>query len=694
MIDNKINLEHNKAIMKNPLFSLSPLPKFSQIKPSDIEPALDNILKENREQVAQLLTTQTHHTWDNLMRPLEEIDDRLSQMWSVVNHLNAVVNTEELREVYNACLTKLSEYSTEMGQNLPLYNAIESLIENGEFNKLNRAQQKVIENELRDFRLAGVNLPTESKQRYAQLQQLLSKLTTKFEENLLDATHAWTKHILDEKELAGLPPSAISMAKENAERQNLQGWLFTLEQPSYSAVLTYADSESLRKEMYIAYVTRGSDQGPCAGKYDNTEVMKQILIGRKQIAQLLGYPSYADLSIVPKMANKTEEVIHFLNALALSSVSTAHNEFDELKRFAKERYGVDTIPAWSVGYYSEKLRQYRYEISQEDLRPYFPEDHVLKGLFEIVNKLFGIVIKEVKGVDVWHPDVRFFEVYEEEGRLQGQFYLDLYSRPHKRGGAWMDECRVRRRINSDIQTPIAFLTCNFNRPIGDAPALFTHDEVLTLFHEFGHGLHHLLTKIDYADVSGINGVPWDAVEMPSQFLENWCWEKPALDLIAQHYQTGEPLPEELFNKMLQAKNFQAAMQMVRQLEFALFDFHLHLYFNEQEEDQVQRFINEARERVCVIPIPEFNRFQHGFSHIFAGGYAAGYYSYKWAEVLSSDAFSKFEEQGIFDPQTGKDFLQNILEKGGSEDPMELFVAFRGRKPSVDALLRHSGIQKV
>lgn len=677
--------------MSNPLLNLLPLPQFSKVKPEDIEPALDLILKENREQIQKLLAEEGPRTWDNLIRPLEETDDRLGQMWSVVSHLNSVASTESLRNVYDACLPKLSDYATEMGQNVALYNAIKSLTGKQEFNELNATQKKVIENELRDFDLAGVGLSPEAKKNYGEIQQRLSMLTAKFEHNVLDATQGWHKHITDEKELAGLPNLAIASAREAAQNQKLTGYLFNLEQPSYLAVMTYADSRELRHEMYNAYVTRSSDQGPNAGQWDNTEVMKQILIARKKLAELLGYNNYAELSLVPKMAKKPEEVIHFLNALALASVQKAREEFNELKQFVKDQFGVTEIAAWDIAYYSEKLREFRYSISQDSLRPYFPENQVLQGLFQIVHKLFGIDIKEDKNVDVWNPEVRFFNIYNRDGSLQGQFYLDLYARSNKRGGAWMDECRVRRLINSHVQTPVAFLTCNFNRPIGNDPALFSHDDVITLFHEFGHGLHHLLTKIDYADVSGINGVPWDAVEMPSQFLENWCWEKPALDLIAKHYQTGESLPEELYQKMLAAKNFQSAMHMVRQLEFAIFDFHMHMLFNEAEEGQIQRFLDEAREQVCVIPVPEFNRFQHGFSHIFAGGYAAGYYSYKWAEVLSSDAFSKFEEEGIFNENTGREFLENILEKGGSVDPMELFIAFRGREPSVEALLKQTGI---
>lgn len=677
--------------MSNTLLTRSPLPQFSQIKLDQVEQTLDLILKENREQIQKLLATNEPRSWDNLMHPLEEIDDRLSQMWSVISHLNSVTSSEALRNIYDKCLPKLSDYATEMGQNVALYNAIKSLTESSEFQKLNRAQQTVIKNELRDFHLAGVDLLPEAKKRYGELQQLLSMLTAKFEHNLMDATMGWTKLITDEQALSGLPAFAITAAKEAAQERGLTGYLFSLEQPSYVAVMTHANSRAFRKEMYFAYVTRSSDQGPNAGKWDNTDIMKQILVARKQLAELLGYANYAELSLVPKMAKKPEEVIHFLNALALASVQKAREEFEELKTFVKNSFGVDSIEAWDIAYYSEKLREFRYDISQEALRPYFPEDQVLSGLFQIVQKLFGIHISEKTNVDTWHPDVRFFEIYGPEGQLRGQFYLDLYARPNKRGGAWMDECRGRRLVDGKVQTPIAFLTCNFNRPTGNDPALFSHDDVLTLFHEFGHGLHHLLTRIDYADVSGINGVPWDAVELPSQFLENWCWEKPALNLIARHYKTGQPLPDALYEKMIAAKNFQSAMHMVRQLEFAIFDFHMHMSFNEADESQVQRFLDEAREQVCVIPVPEFNRFQHGFSHIFSGGYAAGYYSYKWAEVLSSDAFSKFEENGIFDENTGREFLENILEQGGAEDPMQLFIAFRGREPSVEALLKQAGI---
>lgn len=679
--------------MTNPLLRSNSLPAFSEIKPEHVEPALDTILKENRERVAELVSQKTAHTWKNLMAPLEDLDDRLGQMWSVVGHLNAVMSNDELRDAYDKCLAKISNYATEMGQNKNLFIAIKSLVEGPEYQLLDFAQKKILENELRDFELAGVNLPPEAKKTYGQLQEQLTLLTAKFEHNLMDATQNWTKLITDEADLAGLPELTVQLAKEAAQAKGLEGYLFTLEQPSYVAVVTYADSREFRHEMYNAYVTRSSDQGPNAKKWDNTPVMHDILIARKKLAQVLGYGNYAELSLVQKMAKDPEEVLHFLNSLALASIKSAREEFKQLQNFAKEKYGIDKLEAWDIAYFSEKLREHRYDISQEALRPYFPEDQVVSGLFAIVKKLFGITIEEIKNVEVWHPDVKFFTIYDSQGVVRGQFYLDLYARSNKRGGAWMDECRVRRKTNSHLQIPIAYLTCNFNRPAGDKPALFNHEEVQTLFHEFGHGLHHLLTKIDYAGVSGINGVPWDVVELPSQFLENWCWEKEAFQYISKHYQTGETLPDDLFEKMLKAKNFQSAMQMVRQLEFAMFDFHLHLYFNDQDDHaQIQRLLDKTREEICVIPVPEFNRFQHGFSHIFAGGYAAGYYSYKWAEVLSSDAFSRFEEEGIFNRETGQLFLDTILEHGGAKDPMELFVAFRGRPPSIDALLRHSGIQ--
>ena len=678
--------------MSNPLLEMTGLPPFAHIRPEHVEPAIDTLLAENRTTVRRLLAANREYTWDNLVQPLEEMEDRLSRAWAPVSHMNSVVNSEALRQAYNACLPKLSEYSTELGQNAELHAAYQSLHDTGEYARLDTAQKKVIDDALRDFHLSGVDLPPEQQARFKAIRQRLSRLTTRFEENVLDATQAWTRHVTDEARLSGLPDSARAMARQAAEQKGLEGWLFTLDFPSYYAVASYADDRELRREMHEAYVTRASDQGPNAGKWDNSEVMAEILALRHELANLLGYRTYAERSLATKMADTPERVLGFLRDLARRSRPQAQKELAELKAFARDRYGLADLQPWDIAYYSEKLRQHTYAISQEELKPYFPETRVIPGMFRVVERLYGITIREVEGVEVWHPDVRFFEIRDENGELRGQFYLDLYARENKRGGAWMDDCRGRfRHADGSLQTPVAFLTCNLTPPVGDQPALFTHDEVITLFHEFGHGLHHMLTRIDYIDVSGINGVPWDAVELPSQFMENWCWEKEALDLIAGHYRTGEPLPDDLYRRMYAAKNFQAGMMMVRQLEFALFDFRLHHEYDPHKGARIQEILDEVRAEVAVVKPAPFNRFQHSFTHIFAGGYAAGYYSYKWAEVLSADAFSLFEERGIFDPETGRRFLHAILEQGGSRDPMDLFVEFRGREPRIDALLRHSGI---
>jgi oligopeptidase A len=677
--------------MINPLLTLQGLPPFTAIQPAHVEPAIDEVLNDNRAAIARLLGGGQAYTWSGLVEPLEELADRLRRVWSPVGHMNSVVNGPELRAAYNACLPKLSDYATELGQNEDLYQAYQAIADGDEWSRLDTAQKKIIDNALRDFRLSGVALPADKKARFKTIMQELSNLHAKFEENLLDATNAWFKQIDDVKDLAGVPPTALGLMAQTAKQRDMEGWVLTLEFPSYIPVITYADNRDLRREMYEAYVTRASDAGPHAGRWDNTPVMGKILALRHESAQLLGFANYAEYSIAPKMAQSTEQVLRFLTDLAERSLNLARNELEEVRAFAREHYGQDDLEAWDIGYYSEKLRQHRYAISREDLKPYFPEERVVTGMFQVVRRLYGLDVREIKGVEVWHPSVRFFEIYDEQGGLRGQFYLDLYARPNKRGGAWMDECITRKRGATGVQTPVAYLTCNFSPPVGDDPALFTHDEVLTLFHEFGHGLHHMLTKVDYPSVAGIAGVPWDAVELPSQFMENWCWQRVALDLIAAHYQDGSPLPEGLFQKMLAAKNFQVGMQMVRQLEFSLFDFRLHLEYDPDKGPRVYEILNEVREQVAVMKPPSFNRFPHSFSHIFAGGYAAGYYSYKWAEVLSSDAFAAFEERGIFDRETGLRFLSTVLEQGGSREPMELFVEFRGREPTIDALLRHSGI---
>ncbi|BDM62805.1 oligopeptidase A [Shewanella sp. NFH-SH190041] len=677
--------------MTNPLLRSNELPVFSEIKPEHIQEAVELAIQRCRDKIEQVTIRQQGYTWDNLVEPLDETDDALNQIWSPVSHMNSVLSTDEWRQAHDACLPLLSDYGTWVGQHQGLYQAYKELHESAEFATLTKPQQTYIENSLRDFELSGIGLEDEQKVRYGEIAKRLSELTSTFSNQLLDATHAWSKLITDEAELAGLPDSAKAAAKAMAEAKEQQGWLFTLDFPSYLPVMTYSENRSLREEMYRAYVTRASDQGPNAGEFDNSAVMEEIMALRHELANLLGFASYADKSLATKMAESPEQVMAFLNELALRSKKQGETELAELQAFAKQEYGVAELAPWDMGYYGEQLQQHKYEISQEDLRPYFPEDRVLHGLFYTVSRLFGLKIEEQKDFDRWHKDVRFFHIYDADGEHRGSFYLDLYARSGKRGGAWMDECRVRRTTSNGLQKPVAYLTCNFNAPVDGKPALFTHDEVTTLFHEFGHGIHHMLTRINVAGVSGINGVPWDAVELPSQFMENWCWSEEALAEISGHYETGEPLPKAMLDKMLAAKNFQSGMMMLRQLEFSLFDFRIHLEYKPELGARIQQILDEVRSQVAVVKAADFNRFQHSFAHIFAGGYAAGYYSYKWAEVLSADAFSRFEEEGVFNPYTGADFLHNILEMGGSEAPMALFKRFRGREPQIDALLRHSGI---
>ncbi|MGR6748166.1 oligopeptidase A [Aeromonas veronii] len=678
--------------MNNPLLTMDSLPPFSQIKPEQVQPAVIQAIADCKQKISDVLAQRNPHTWDSLIAPLEEVNDRLSRIWSPVSHLNSVLNSEALREAHDACLPLLSEFQTYVGQHGGLYQAYLALSQSDDFPLLSGAQRKEIQNTLRDFRLSGIGLPAEAQQRYGEIQARLSELASRFSNNVLDATQGWHKLVADEAELAGLPDSVRAAARQMAELKGKEGWLFTLDIPSYLPVMMYADNRELRAEMYEAFTTRASDQGPNAGKWDNSAIMSELLTLRCELAQLLGFANYAELSLATKMADKTEQVVSFLTDLAAKSLPQGKAELEEIRAFAAEQHGQSELAAWDLAYYAEKLKQHKFSISDEQLRPYFPASKVVKGLFEVVKRVFGMKVRERLGIDTWHPDVRFYDIFDAEDELRGSFYLDLYAREHKQGGAWMDVCLGRRyRQDGSLQKPVAYLTCNFNGPVDGKPALFTHNEVVTLFHEFGHGIHHMLTRIDVAGVAGINGVAWDAVELPSQFLENWCWESEALAFISGHYETGEPLPADLLEKMLTARNFQAAMQMLRQLEFALFDFRLHQEFDPANPAQLPALLDEVRSQVAVMTPPAFNRFQHSFSHIFAGGYAAGYYSYKWAEVLSADAFSRFEEEGIFNPATGQSFLKNILEKGGSKEPMELFRAFRGREPKVDALLRHSGI---
>ena len=678
--------------MSNPLLTFTDLPPFSQIKPEHVKPAVEQAIADCRAKIEQVLEGNTSPSWENLVAPIEEVDDRLSRIWSPVSHMNSVVNSDELREAYESCLPLLSEYGTWVGQHKGLFEAYKALKADKSYESLSQAQKKTITDALRDFELSGIGLPADQQHRYGEISKRMSELGSKFSNNVLDATMGWTKHIRDEKELAGMPESALAAAKAAAEAKELDGYLLTLDIPSYLPVMTYCDNQELRKELYEAYVTRASDRGPNAGEWHNSEIINEQLKLRHEIARMLGFNTFSEKSLATKMAESPSQVLSFLNDLASKAKPQGEREVEELRQFAKSECGVEELNLWDIAYYSEKQKQKLFQISDEELRPYFPEAKVVSGLFEVLKRVFGMSVKEREGVDTWHESVRFFDIFDADGKLRGSFYLDLYAREHKRGGAWMDECRVRRvNANGELQSPVAYLTCNFNRPVGDKPALFTHDEVVTLFHEFGHGIHHMLTQVETGSVSGINGVPWDAVELPSQFLENWCWEEDALAFISGHYETGEPLPKEMLDKMLAAKNFQSAMFILRQLEFGLFDFTLHTEFDPEVGPRVLETLAEVKSKVAVLPSLEWNRFSHSFSHIFAGGYSAGYYSYLWAEVLSSDAFSRFEEEGIFNAETGKSFLNNILEMGGSEEPMELFKRFRGREPEIDALLRHSGI---
>ncbi|OGT47147.1 MAG: oligopeptidase A [Gammaproteobacteria bacterium RIFCSPHIGHO2_12_FULL_41_20] len=671
---------------------LKELPTFSAIQPERIEPTIKQILQHNRQKLAKLLV-QENFTWNNLLQPLEDMEDELSKTWSPISHLYSVMESETLRAAYHATLPLITEYHTALLQDEHLFMAIESIAKGLDCNTLHDAQRKIIENEIRDFKLIGIHLVPEKKKLMAELQKQLSLASTKFSDNILDATNGWIFAVPKEKGqaiLKGLPEPMLQAAEENAKARGLTGWVITLEYPSYSTAMKFVDNPDTRRQLYEAYVTRASDLGPNAGRWDNSPLMEEILKIRHNIAQLVGFHNYAEYSLATKMAKTPQEVLTFLQNLLEKSKPFAAAEITELAKFAKSHDGCKKLQAWDSAYYSEKLQQSKFHFTQEELRPYFPLKRVLSGLFTIVNHLYGLEIREEKDVNTWHPQVQFFSIYDEQGKLRGGLYMDLYARPHKRDGAWMDDCRTRRVINGHIQYPVAFLTCNFMRPLADKPALLTHDDVLTLFHEFGHCLHHLLTQVDYASVSGIHGVLWDAVEFPSQFMEQWCWEKETLPLISGHYQTGNPLPETLFKNLLAAKHFQAGMQMLRQLEFALFDFRLHLQ-DITHAGQILTTLEEVRKQTALIETPTFYRFPHSFSHIFSGGYAAGYYSYKWAEILSCDAFGQFEENGILDKATGRAFLKHILEAGGVPDPLAAFTAFRGRKPQIDALLKHCGL---
>jgi oligopeptidase A len=671
----------------NPLLDFSGLPRFAEFKSEAVTPAIDQLLTENRALVERLGNEDVPADWERFVEPLDNANERLRRAWGQVSHMNAVMNNPQLREVYNANLPRITQYFSELAQNEALYRKYKSLRNSSAHSQLTAAQKRVIENELRDFRLGGAELSAPEKARFKSISEKLASLSSTFNDNVLDATNAFELIVGDESRLAGLPADALEVAANAAREAGKKGWKFTLHMPSYLPVLQYADDRNLREQMYRAYVTRAAEFGE--SRLDNSSVIVEILRLRQMQASLLGLANFAELSLQPKMANSPRQVIEFLEELGKRAKPYAKRDLAELKEFASRHMGLDEIEAWDVAYVSEKLRVARYAFSDQEVKQYFPEQQVLDGMFGLVETLYGLRI-EAENASVWHDDVRFFSI-KSRGALIGQFYLDIYARPAKRGGAWMDDAITRRRIPAGVQTPVAYLNCNFTAPLGTKPALFTHDEVITLFHEFGHCLHHLLTQIDVLGVSGINGVEWDAVELPSQFMENFCWEWEVLKNMTRHADTGSALPRELFDKMVSAKNFQSGMQTVRQLEFAIFDMRLHSDFDPDGQQTPLQLADEVRREVAVLFPPEYNRFVNSFSHIFGGGYAAGYYSYKWAEVLSADAYSMFEEQGVLNSTVGSRFREEILASGGSRPALESFIAFRGREPNIEALLRHNGM---
>ncbi|HET8881259.1 MAG TPA: M3 family metallopeptidase [Solimonas sp.] len=683
--------------MQNPLLRdaiAQPLPAFATIRPEHAEAALDEVLAQNRADLQKLLASDAAPTWDSLIEPQEDMSDRIQRAWGPVSHLFSVMSTADWRKAYNACLPKLTEYGVEVSQSEPLFRAYEALAASAEYQTYDGVRRKVIADALRDFRLSGIALPAEQKARYKDISLRLSELQTKFEENLMDAIQAWGRHVTDETLLAGMTDEARFAARERAKAKDLDGFWLTLDFPSYDAVISYADHRELRREIYEAFATRASDRGPQAGQFDNGPLMEEILALRHEMALLLGYANYAELSLATKMAESPDEVESFLVDLARRAKPAAQADLDELKAFARERDGITDFAPWDAAYYAEKLKERKLGLSDEELRPYFAFDKVVRGMFDVVYQLYGVTIEQVDNIETWHADVSTYVLKDGEGVPFGLFYLDPYARADKRSGAWMDECINRRRTAQGLQQPVAYLTCNFTPPLAGKPALLTHDEVVTLFHEFGHGLHHLLTRVDEAAVAGIHGVAWDAVELPSQFMENWCYDPMTLKNFAKHWQTGATMPEELLTKLRQSRRFHAGLATVRQLEFALFDLRLHRDFDPaatfENGARVLDLLDRVRDEVAVAKPPAFNRMPWSFSHIFAGGYAAGYYSYKWAEVLSADAFAAFEENQ-FAPEIGQRFRDTILAQGGSKEAMDLFIKFRGRKPSIDALLRHSGL---
>jgi oligopeptidase A len=685
----------------NPLLDFAGLPKFHAITPEIVKPAIEELIADAERVVAKVTGANEAPTWANVVTPIDDVTERLGRAWGVVGHLNAVVNSPALRDVYNGMLPTITQFWTQLSQNEALFAKYKQIRASsdtfaangtpvGDFGgALTAAQIRSLDNEIRDFRLGGAELSAENKTQFQAIQEELSTLMSKFNDNVLDATNAFAYVVVDQSELAGLPADAIEAARELAQADGQAGWKFTLQAPSYMPVMQYADHQPLRELMYRAYVTRASELG-AKNDWDNSAVIKRVLELRKESASLLGYKNYAEVSLAAKMAETPNDVVNFLNEMAAKSRPFAEQDWQELKMFAREQFNMAEVNAWDVGYVSEKLRQQRYAFSDNDVKQYFPESKVIAGLFRVVESIYGVTFAKASA-ETWHADVQFYDVRDKDGTLIGQFYFDLYARENKRGGAWMDDAINRRRAHGKLQHPVAFMTCNFPAPVGGRAALFTHDDVITLFHEFGHGLHQLLTEVDELGVSGINGVEWDAVELPSQFMENFCWEWDVLRHMTAHVETGEALPRALFDKMIAAKNFQAGMQFLRQIEFALFDMQSHTDFDPTNEDIIA-LVRRVREQVAVVQYPSFNRMPHAFSHIFGGGYAAGYYSYKWAEVLSADAYAAFEESGVLNQETGAKFRREVLARGGSRPAMESFIAFRGRKPEIEHLLRHNGMK--
>ncbi|MGR8920065.1 MAG: M3 family metallopeptidase [Gammaproteobacteria bacterium] len=670
--------------------TLARLPDFATIEPAELVDALAALLDRHRAELERLTAQPEDASFDSVVRPLEVMAEERHRFFSPVGHLHGVADSEALRGPYKDCVALLSAFGSELDQNTALYRCFATIRAAASFAALSTAEQRLVDNALRDFRLGGVDLEPGPQAEVRRLKVELSQEQARFEENLLDATEAYALEVDDESRLAGLPAGARALAAARARRDGRDGYTLTLDLPCYLPALTHLEDRELRKTLYCAYVTRASEIGPDGGRHDNSAVMRGIVERRQALAGLLGFDSYAELSLATKMAPSTAAVIDFLHELADRARPAAERELAELERFAAEQCGLDSLEAWDLAWCAEKLRKQRFELSQEELRPWFPAGHVIDGMLEVAAEVFGLAFRPQDGAaPTWHEDVRFIAIDDADGSPLGYFYLDLYARQGKRAGAWMDECLVRWGHDEGTQLPVAYLTCNFTPPVGDTPSQLTHDEVTTLFHEFGHGLHHLLTRIDRPAVAGINGVPWDAVELPSQFFENWCYEHDAVRRISRHVESGEPLPDAMFERIVAARQFHAAMQMLRQVEFALFDFRLHA--EPDAAGDIQALLDEVRERVAVVKPPALNRFQHSFAHIFAGGYAAGYYSYKWAEVLAADAFARFEEEGVFNPDTGRAFRETVLERGGAEDAMALFKRFRGREPSVDALLRQAGL---